>query len=220
MPVDAELLEILACPNCKTPVALVKNGTASSAEVSPRLSDQGRHPGDADRRGDLDHRSSDDDPEVLLSGCASSATSSSRRRSSARCGGTTPTRTHLSGRARRRPIVAANPHLDDVIIVAAPPRPGADRGRHRLARRLARGGYDLAIDLHGGPRSAWLTWASGAPTRIGYDIPGRTWMYTEAVTRSRPDAAALGAQSVGPACAVGHPATGSGARSAADARQS
>ena len=28
MPVDAELLEILACPACKTPVALVKDGTA------------------------------------------------------------------------------------------------------------------------------------------------------------------------------------------------
>jgi uncharacterized protein YbaR (Trm112 family) len=28
MPIDQELLEILACPNCKTPVTLVKNGTA------------------------------------------------------------------------------------------------------------------------------------------------------------------------------------------------
>jgi uncharacterized protein YbaR (Trm112 family) len=28
MAVDPELLEILACPNCKTPVILVKNGTA------------------------------------------------------------------------------------------------------------------------------------------------------------------------------------------------
>lgn len=28
MPVDAELLEILACPHCKTPVTLVKDGTA------------------------------------------------------------------------------------------------------------------------------------------------------------------------------------------------
>jgi len=26
--IDAELLEILACPNCKTPVKLVKNATA------------------------------------------------------------------------------------------------------------------------------------------------------------------------------------------------
>jgi uncharacterized protein YbaR (Trm112 family) len=28
MPIDPELLEILACPNCKTPVSPVKNGTA------------------------------------------------------------------------------------------------------------------------------------------------------------------------------------------------
>ena len=28
MAIDPELLEILACPNCKTPVTLVKNGTA------------------------------------------------------------------------------------------------------------------------------------------------------------------------------------------------
>ena len=28
MAVEPDLLEILACPNCKTPVILVKNGTA------------------------------------------------------------------------------------------------------------------------------------------------------------------------------------------------
>lgn len=28
MPIDAELLEILACPACKTPVVLVKDGAA------------------------------------------------------------------------------------------------------------------------------------------------------------------------------------------------
>ena len=28
MALDPELLEILACPNCKTPVTLVKNGAA------------------------------------------------------------------------------------------------------------------------------------------------------------------------------------------------
>jgi uncharacterized protein YbaR (Trm112 family) len=28
MAIDPELLEILACPNCKTPVRLVKNDTA------------------------------------------------------------------------------------------------------------------------------------------------------------------------------------------------
>lgn len=50
-----------------------------------------------------------------------------------------------------------------------------------LARRLRAARYDVAIDFHGGPRSAWLVRASGAPTRIGYAIPGRRWAYTTSV---------------------------------------
>ena len=37
MPVDPELLEILACPNCKTPVTLVKNGTALKCATCKRV---------------------------------------------------------------------------------------------------------------------------------------------------------------------------------------
>ena len=37
MAVDPELLEILACPNCKTPVVLVKNGTALKCETCRRV---------------------------------------------------------------------------------------------------------------------------------------------------------------------------------------
>ena len=37
MAVDPELLEILACPNCKTPVALVKNGTALKCATCKRV---------------------------------------------------------------------------------------------------------------------------------------------------------------------------------------
>jgi ADP-heptose:LPS heptosyltransferase len=39
--------------------------------------------------------------------------------------------------------------------------------------------------MHGGPRSSWLTLATGAPQRIGYDIAGRHWMYTRTVPRAR-----------------------------------
>ena len=39
--------------------------------------------------------------------------------------------------------------------------------------------------MHGGPRSSWLTLATGAPQRIGYDIAGRQWMYTRTVPRAR-----------------------------------
>ena len=83
------------------------------------------------------------------------------------------------------PVVRHNPHLNDVISV--PHRRGWRRLRDdvALARRLRRARFDVAIDLHGGPRSAWLTWASGAPRRVGYDVAGRRWMYTEAVHRPR-----------------------------------
>jgi lipopolysaccharide heptosyltransferase II len=83
------------------------------------------------------------------------------------------------------PVVRENPHLDDVIVAAR--RRGVARIADdlRLAGRLRREHYDIAIDLHGGPRSAWLAWLSRAPVRIGYEIVGRTWMYTRAVPRPR-----------------------------------
>src|ERR671937_2633162 len=37
MPVDPELLEILACPNCKTPVTLIKNGAALKCATCKRV---------------------------------------------------------------------------------------------------------------------------------------------------------------------------------------
>jgi uncharacterized protein YbaR (Trm112 family) len=37
MPIDAELLEILACPNCKTPVKLVSNGTGLKCDTCRRI---------------------------------------------------------------------------------------------------------------------------------------------------------------------------------------
>lgn len=83
------------------------------------------------------------------------------------------------------PIVAENPHLDDVIVASRPDAPGRLAADLRLARRLRAARYDLVLDLHGGPRSALLAWASGAPRRIGYTVTGRTWMYTERVQRDR-----------------------------------
>jgi uncharacterized protein YbaR (Trm112 family) len=36
MPVDPELLAILACPLCKTPVVLIRNGAALKCETCKR----------------------------------------------------------------------------------------------------------------------------------------------------------------------------------------
>jgi lipopolysaccharide heptosyltransferase II len=83
------------------------------------------------------------------------------------------------------PVLAGNTSIDELLVV---PR---TRGIRRisddlaLARRLRRKRFDLVIDLHGGPRSSWLTLATGAPQRIGYAVSGRSWMYTKAVPRPR-----------------------------------
>jgi ADP-heptose:LPS heptosyltransferase len=82
-------------------------------------------------------------------------------------------------------VVLRNPHLNEVIVAPL------GRGLHRwrddlgLARRLRRERFDVAVDFHGGPRSSWLALASGAPTRIGYTVKGRSWMYTQRVFRPR-----------------------------------
>ena len=83
------------------------------------------------------------------------------------------------------PVVVGNPHLADVVIA---PRAGGMGGLLRdiaLGRQLARQHFDIAIDFHGGPRASLLTWLSGAPQRIGYEIAGRSWMYTHRVGRPR-----------------------------------
>jgi len=83
------------------------------------------------------------------------------------------------------PVIARNPHLDEVIVA---PRRGGLAGMLSdisLGRRLRRARYDLAIDFHGGPRASLLTLISGAPQRIGYNVAGRRWMYTDVVERPR-----------------------------------
>ena len=82
-------------------------------------------------------------------------------------------------------VVRHNPHLDTVIVARSPHAPGRLRADIALVRRLRRERYDVAIDFHGGPRSSMLTWLSGAPTRIGYEVAGRSWMYTTRVPRPR-----------------------------------
>jgi lipopolysaccharide heptosyltransferase II len=83
------------------------------------------------------------------------------------------------------PVVAANPRIDKTFVIRH--RRGWRRWLEdwQLARALRAEHVDVAIDLHGGPRSGWLTWATRAPMRVGYDVSGRRWMYTHRIARPR-----------------------------------
>lgn len=80
--------------------------------------------------------------------------------------------------APAEPVVRHHPDLDEVIVLERPRGFARLRYDLALASRLRRRRFDLVIDLHGGPRSALLTWATGARQRIGYALPGRWWSYT------------------------------------------
>ena len=82
------------------------------------------------------------------------------------------------------PIVSGNPHVNTLLVVSKAGGLSRLRDDLSIGRRLRRGRFDIAIDLHGGPRAAWFTWASGAPTRIGYNITGRSWIYSHVVRRT------------------------------------
>ena len=92
--------------------------------------------------------------------------------------------TYLVERAAE-PVVAAHPHIDELIVIDKSRGWRRLRDDARLALRLRRARFDLVLDLHGGPRSAWLALATAAPTRIGYDIQGRRGFYTRRVHRPR-----------------------------------
>jgi predicted lipopolysaccharide heptosyltransferase III len=83
------------------------------------------------------------------------------------------------------PVVRGNPHLDNVIVAERPRGVARIVYDLRLARRLRNARYDVVIDFHGGPRSSWLTFATGAQVRVGYARPGRSWAYTRRLPWSR-----------------------------------
>ncbi len=87
--------------------------------------------------------------------------------------------------APAEPVVRHHPDLSEIVIVDRPR--GVSRWVYdlQLGRRLRDQHFDIAIDFHGGPRSNFLTWASRAPKRIGYDLPGRRWCYTTRVPWTR-----------------------------------
>jgi len=148
--------------------------------LPPRLSDQGRHPGDADRR------SHGRALKILLV----------RLRSIGDVVFTTPAigalARHFTGaqltyivEAAAEPVVRHHPSLSEVIVAERPrgaARIGCDVA---LARRLRAARFDIAVDFHGGPRAAWFTWATGARQRVGYALPGRWGCYTMRVPWTR-----------------------------------
>jgi lipopolysaccharide heptosyltransferase II len=71
------------------------------------------------------------------------------------------------------PIVEGHPAIHEVLVLDRRQK-GASR---KLVRQVRERRYDAVFDLFGNPRSAVLTWLSGAPTRAGFRFRGRKYAY-------------------------------------------
>lgn len=66
-------------------------------------------------------------------------------------------------------VLLNHPDIDRIMTVEKK----SFAAQWRLIAALRRSRYDSVIDLTDGDRSAWLSWLSGAPTRIGFNDEGR-----------------------------------------------
>jgi len=73
-------------------------------------------------------------------------------------------------------LLFRHPWVDETLSFSSSPA-----SQYRLLRSLKNHRFDLAIDLFGNPRSAGLTYLSGAPLRIGGDYRGRKLLYTHRI---------------------------------------
>jgi ADP-heptose:LPS heptosyltransferase len=77
-------------------------------------------------------------------------------------------------------LLSLNPHLSEVIVL--------ERNEYRnpfywlkKIRQIRGRRFDLVIDYLGNPRSAYISFLSGARCRLGYDIPGRRLFYNTVI---------------------------------------
>lgn len=84
------------------------------------------------------------------------------------------------------PLVMNEPYIDELI--APPPRVGGVRDAVdfiRAVEALRRRSISCVLDFHSNPHSALVTYLSGAPKRIGFDVRIRKIAYTEIEPRAR-----------------------------------
>lgn len=94
-----------------------------------------------------------------------------------------PRRLSVMVRPESRALVDGHPDVDDVIV---DDKHGSERGFGglvRLARRLRREGFDLAVCPHRSLRTALALAAAGIPRRVGFDSSRGARLFHEVVHR-------------------------------------
>jgi lipopolysaccharide heptosyltransferase III len=84
------------------------------------------------------------------------------------------------------PLLNNHPHIDNVIVLER----GGVMSRARVARELRSANYDVVYNLHGGTTATFLTRATGAPYRVGFE----TYQYAQLHNHKAPSPQSLWGQ--------------------------
>lgn len=84
-----------------------------------------------------------------------------------------------------REIAALIPGIHQLIVI---PRKMGIKKMWQFRKDIRKTGFDTVIDFHSGPKSAQLTWLTGAQLRIGYKTPNRNFAYHRLTPRTFGDA--------------------------------
>lgn len=80
-----------------------------------------------------------------------------------------------------REIAELIPGIHQLIVI---PRKMGLKQILQFRKKMRRFKFESAVDFHSGPKSALLTFVSGAKNRIGYQTPNRNWAFTKLIPRN------------------------------------
>ena len=89
---------------------------------------------------------------------------------------------HFAVEPAGKEVIAGNEDIDRVIVLPAKKAKKSSGIKRmidsiRFVQNLRKEKYDLVFDLFGNPRSAFLTWITGAKYRVGFNFRGRKCAY-------------------------------------------
>ena len=89
---------------------------------------------------------------------------------------------HFAVEPAGKEVITGNESIDRVVVLPAKKTKQSFSLKRmiesiRFVQNLRKEKYDLVFDLFGNPRSAFLTWMTGAKYRVGFDFRGRKYAY-------------------------------------------
>ncbi|MCP4298283.1 MAG: glycosyltransferase family 9 protein [Proteobacteria bacterium] len=91
---------------------------------------------------------------------------------------TTKNELHYLTQKPSNQVLEFNPYISKIIVIPTKPKLAEVL---KIIKRLRSEKYDVVIDFLGLPNTAFISWLTGARKRIGFNLRGRRWFYTDAL---------------------------------------